>query len=699
MITKDNDFKLNTRCQLSDGKRYTFVFIALFVFLLIIYGNSFHGEWHLDDTGNILENTNVHLKNLSWPEIKRTFYLQNRISRPVSLFSFALNYYFGGLNVFGYHLVNLAIHYISAIFLFLFIYNTLRLSILRERYGANAYSIALLSTFLWAVSPIQVLAVSYIVQRMASMAGMFYIMAMYFYLKGRTSDDLWKGMAFFVLCALSALLSIGCKQNAAMLPVSLFFYDLFLVQGVTRESIRKNLKIVVVPLLILLALGAFYTDMSSILTGYSNRPFTLVERLLTEPRVIVFYVSLLLYPIHSRFALIHDIDISRTLFDPWTTLPAILLIVFINVYAIFAARKRPLISFCIIFFFLNHLIEGSIIPLELIYEHRNYIPSMFFFVPVAILMLKVLDYLSYKRSIHLIVVLGIAFLLYDMGHTVHTRNEILRSDLNLWTDNVNKYPDLSRPHNNLGNVYFNKGLLLEAFAEFNKASQLNRHPNLKIAAICEHNLGQIYRIVGRDDRAIAKFKKALSIYPLYTPSLHGLGMIELKKGNTKMAYSYAIKALGINPDSAELHELLSLALLKFDRLKAAMIESQKALNLDPERTIPLAVIAEVFRKRGETEKAIQYWGTFLKKKPQSVNAHLALIELYFLTGQDNLLTKTVDRLMDLKGDKNIRDFISDSTKHARLSVYIPDTEKILNIIKNNSLQQNRDMTDKEGEKK
>jgi tetratricopeptide (TPR) repeat protein len=680
MITKDSDFTLDLSCQLSDGKRYAFVFIALFIFLLIIYGNSFYGEWHLDDTGNILENTNVHLKNLSWPEIKGTFYLQGRISRPVSYFSFALNHYFGGLNVFGYHLVNLAIHYISAIFLFLFIYNTLRLSILRERYEERAYSIALLSTFLWVVNPVQVLAVSYIVQRMASMAGMFYIIAMYFYLKGRTSDDLWKGIAFFVVCTLSALLSIGCKQNAAMLPVSLFFYDLFFIQGVTEESIIKNLKVVVIPILMLLALGAFHTDMSSILTGYSNRPFTLAERLLTEPRVIVFYISLLLYPIHSRFALIHDIDISRTLFDPWTTLPAILLIVFINVYAIFAIRKRPLISFCIIFFFLNHLIEGSIIPLELIYEHRNYIPSMFFFVPVAILMLKVLDYLSYKRSIQLIVVLGIAFLLYDQGHTVHTRNEILKTDLNLWTDNVNKYPNLSRPHNNLGNVYFKKGLLFEAFAEFNKASQLNRHPNLKIAAICEHNLGQIYRIAGKYDKAIAKFKKALSIHPRYTPSLHSLGMIYLKKGNTKKAYSYAMKALGINHDSAELHELLSLALLKFDRLNAAMIESQKALNLDPERTIPLAVIAEVFRKKGETGKAIQYWETFSKNNPKSVEAHCALIELYSEAGKNNLLTEMIGQLLNLQGEKDIRHFIDDTTHRAPVPVYIPDTEKIVSII-------------------
>jgi tetratricopeptide (TPR) repeat protein len=680
MITKDSDFKLNMRRQLPDGKRYIFAFIALFAFLLIIYGNSFHGEWHFDDKLNILQNANVHLKNLSWPDIKETFYFRGSFSRPVSYFSFALNYYFGGLNVFGYHLVNLAIHYISAIFLFLFIYNTLRLPILRDPYGANAYSVALLSTFIWAVSPVQVLAVSYIVQRMASMAGMFYIMAMYFYLKGRTSDDLWKGIAFFVLCFLSALLSIGCKQNAAMLPASLFLFDLFLIQGVTGETIKKNIKIAVIPLLILLALGAFYTNMSSILGGYSDRPFALWERLLTEPRVILFYISLLLYPVHSHFTMLHDIYISRSLVDPWTTLPAILLIAAIIGYAIYAARKRPLISFCIIFFFLNHLIEGSVIPLELIYEHRNYIPSMLFFVPVAILILNALDYLSYRKCIQIFLALGIAFLLYDTGHTVYGRNETLKTDLRFWTDNVTKYPNLSRPHNNLGCVYLRKGLRFEAFHEFRKATQLNRYMNLRNEAVFHFNLGQFFQIIRKDNLALAQFKKAFSIRPDYAPALYGISMVELKKGNTKAAYEDIIKALEINPRSARQHRLLSLILLRLGRLDDALKESQKTLELNPEDALQLAIIAEIYREKGENKKAIQYWEAFIKKKPQSVNAHLALIELYFLTEQNNLLRKTIGWLMDVKGNKDMKDFLCESTKDTGLSAYTPDTEKILNII-------------------
>ena len=108
----------------------------------------------------------------------------DRILRPLSYLSFALNYKLGGMDVFGFHVVNFIIHYFSAVFLFLFIYNTLKLPRLKDQYENIAYPVALLATFFWALNPVWVTSVTYIVQRMASMAGLFYIMSMYFYLKG-----------------------------------------------------------------------------------------------------------------------------------------------------------------------------------------------------------------------------------------------------------------------------------------------------------------------------------------------------------------------------------------------------------------------------------------------------------------------------------------------------------------------------------
>ena len=367
-MNNENDFELNMKLSLSKWRPSLFAAGLLFFILAVIYANSFDCSWHFDDYVNIVENAGVQIKTLSWQDIGKSLYGiagGGRWQRPVSYFTFAVNYYFDGLNVFWYHVVNFFIHYVTSVFLFLFIYNTIKLPILEGRYERNAYSIALLATLFWAINPVEVMAVTYIVQRMASMVAMFYIMAMYFYLKGRRADRTWKCVGFFVLTAFCAILSLGSKENAAMLPVSLFLFDLFLIQGVTIEHIKKNWAVCLFALVLVPAIGLMYYDFSTITGSYDEfRPFTMWERVLTQPRVIIFYISLLLYPITSRMMLIHDMEISKSLFDPWTTIAAVIVLLLILAAAVLISRKRPLISYCIIFFFVNHLIEGSFISLE-----------------------------------------------------------------------------------------------------------------------------------------------------------------------------------------------------------------------------------------------------------------------------------------------------------------------------------------------
>ena len=445
----------------------------------------------------------------------------------------------------------------------------------------------------------------------------------------------------------------------------------------------------IIPFLILLGLGVFYTDFSSLLDGYGDRPFTLVERLLTEPRVILLYISLLLYPADFRLMLLHDIPISHTLFTPWTTLPAILLILLAVGYALYICRRKPLISFCIFFFFLNHLIEGSVIPLELVYEHRNYIPSMLFFVPTAVLMLNLLDYLSYRKSMQLAVAFGITFLFVVHGQAVYMRNETLKSDFTLWMDNVRKAPNLSRPRNNLGNRYLDKGARLKAFQEFGMALNLNRYMRLQYRADTEYNLGRFYSLEENDNKAIIHYKKALSICPGYLSPLQGIAIIEMKKGNVKAAYEHGTSVLKDNPWNIGSRELLSFALLKLCKLEQALSESQKVLALNPERTIPLVIMAEIFRKKGENSRAIQYWKKIIVKGPQNITAHLALIDLYSLSGKNSLLTETVDHLMGIKSGRSLESVVR-KEENNKMSVYQPDREKILRIIRKNLCNRSRE---------
>jgi len=687
MINKQNGFNLNIRWHFSGGREYAFTFIALFVFLTIIYANSFHGAWQFDDEINILENKNIHLKTLEWSEIEKTFYgIQgNKLDRPLAYLTFAMNYYFDGHNVLGFHVVNFTIHYLAAIFLFLFIFTTLKLPSIRDRYGPASYSIALIATFFWATSPLQVTAVTYIVQRMASMSGLFYIVSMFCYLKGRTCERSIPSYLFFGLCVLAAVLSLGTKENAVMIPFSIWLFDLLLIQGATRENIIRNLKVFVPLTLVALVICLWYVDITSIISGsaYKNRPFTLTERLLTQPRVILFYITLLFYPLSSRLTLIHDIELSTSLLSPWTTLPAILLILSFLILAVYLSRKRPLISFCILFFFLNHVVEGSFIPLELIYEHRNYIPAMFLFVPVAIAMVDILDFFSYKKFIQLSAFALFTVLLFAQGHTVYARNYLFTHPLLLWSDNVKKTPTLSRPYNNLGAVYWNLGLFEKAYKFYLIAEKLDAQSSFRNRGIGSYNLGTYHLYVtGNYDKALNYFESAIIEYPGYWPAYRSIAECLIRKGNLTDAGKRTVDALKIWPKDADLRFILSFILLKTGAYDHAMKQAKRALSFNPDLGKAYAVLGESCRKTGKNALAIFYWNEYLKKNPQDIEANLALLELYARQNRKFDLSRTVGKLMYLKDSKSWCEFLDQFLKEKNLAVYRPNIDDIISIVRN-----------------
>jgi tetratricopeptide (TPR) repeat protein len=700
MLTLHNDFSLPVTFHFPEGKRYAFAFITLFVFLFLIYGNSFHGEFHFDDYSNIVHNSNVHLKDLSWKSITKTFYFEGKLYRPFACLSLGLNYYVGGLDVFGYHVVNFAVHYLSAVFLFLLIFNTLRLPLLRDAYRSSSYTIALLAAFFWATNPVQVHAVTIIVQRMASMAGLFYVMAMYLYLKGRTADRRGKRITFFILCGLTSLLSFGTKQNTAFLPVSIFLYDLFLIQGMTRQHLMRSLKIIILPLAVILVMGLIYTRASSLLEGYAIRPFTATERMLTEPRVILFYISLLFYPVSSRLMLLHDVDISTSLFTPWTTLPAILLILLLVACAFFLSRKRPILAFSILFFFVNHVIEGSIIPLELIFEHRNYIPSMFLFVPVAIAVVRVLDHFAYSKAMQCLLAAALVIALAGQGYTTYTRNGIVRSQYTLWLDNAEKAPGLSTAHNNLGKQYFERGWYEDAAREYEKAISLNRYVNRGQSGLAYHNLGWCYLIkTGDFDGAYPYFKKALEGSREYMDPWLSMAFVEMKRGNLSSARQYITEAMGYWPENEVLKSNLNVVLLAENRVDEAIAAGLKASVLQPGNINTLIILGEAYRRKGNWNQSIYYWQKYVQKMPYNLKGYIALVELYAREeGNRAQLTKTIGTIMYLRGERDFRDLTSDRGGITDSFAYVPDPETIVPIIEKILLEEGKSISPKAKER-
>jgi len=688
MLTSDKGFTFPWRIRFFSDREAVFAAATLFIMLLSIYSNSFQGEWHFDDFHNIVENRCVHVQSLD--DLSKSFYGLNcaaadrRISRPLAYASFALNYHLGGTDVWGYHVVNFVVHLSAAFFLFLLIRATLTLPVMKERYGCVAYPIALLSAFLWATSPLHVNAVAIIVQRMASLAGLAYVASLYFYARARTNDSKRCRSAFFILSGVCALAAFGTKENTAVLPFTILLYDLFFIQGISAASARRTLKWAILPVAVFIGLGLFYADFSAERAVYESgvRPFSPVERLLTQGRVLFFYVSLLLYPIPSRLTFLHDIDISRTIFDPWTTLTAIVGMILCLSFAVLKARRYPLLSFAVLFFILNHLIEGTIIPLELIFEHRNYIASMFFFVPVAVLMVRILDYFAYRRSFQVFMTACFALLLAFQGHTTFERNDIVRSDVHLWLDNVRKAPQLSRPHINLARHYYEAGMYENAWRELKTAEDLNRDTNLRQIGLASYNLGVYYLDQAKDiDRAEQQFNKALERFPGLPSAIVGLAHVYLRRADVDRAFNLMLENGPRHRNNVEIMNGCALVLLKKGNPQGALKAAARSIELKWNDPQPWEISGEAWRQLGQWRKAAQCWEEALRMNPANPRALLALVEIYDRLKDEPALARMAVRCLASKGSASLDEWLTSLTGNDAVSAYEVNPQLLGRIIR------------------
>jgi tetratricopeptide (TPR) repeat protein len=406
-----------------------------------------------------------------------------------------------------------------------------------------------------------------------------------------------------------------------MLPVSIFLFDLFLIQGVTIENIKKNWAICLFALILVPAIGLMYYDFSSVIGNYDiARPFTMMERVLTQPRVILFYISLLFYPVPSSLMLIHPVEISRSLFDPWTTSAAIVVILLILVGAVLISRKEsalmkwlekhadyaydllrimtgPLISYCIIFFFLNHLIEGSFISLQLIYEHRNYLPSMLFFVPLSILIIYALCYFEERKYMFFILSCAVTAIIIIQGVTVIIQNNIFKDDLIFWSDNAEKAPDLDIVHNHLGVALLKASRFPEAFVELTKALESRSISDVAVKFNTYHSLGDYYLLRGDAEKADVFYEKALEWFSSSADIYNNRAAILIKKKKLEEAEIMMKKAISLQQDNAYFHITLGKIYLYRGCPDQTIKEAQRANSLGGDPLEAYWLMSEAFKEK------------------------------------------------------------------------------------------------------
>ena len=630
-------------------------FVLLSVLVFLIYSNTFQASWHFDDFPNIVLNPYLKISDLKAETLYNTFfasrkdgfYQQTKLYRPLACLSLALNWYAGQQDVSGYHVVNLLIHIVTTIFLFLTVLLLFRSPNLRSKFEGSQYFIALLTAVLWAVNPIQTQAVTYIVQRMASMAAMFYVMGLYFYLKGRLQPVAWKSTVCFAGCLLSYGLALASKENSVTLPVAWVLLEALFFQDLTDSRTRRRIYWITAGAAIGIAVvGLIFFlkgDFSVISKTYSDRSFTPLQRLMTQPRVLIFYLSLIFYPIPTRLSIEHDLVLSTSLIDPLTTLPSILLIFALIGLGLFQMHRRPLLSLAILFFFLTHVIESSIIGLELIFEHRNYLPSLFVFLPVATGIKWLLDhYRDHRRAMYRVIVSFVTVIILGFGIGTFVRNIAWSTEKTLWEDAMQKAPNSVRPYHNLAWGYYWKSGQYDKAAElYEKSLGFSGHANISQARII-NNIANIHFIKGDIRKAGQMFHEAYRRYPQYALFQLNLAKVKVKTGEWQAALGLLNKILDKAPEHRPALSLKGQVMFRQHRYARGVECFLKLLAQKPDDPIALLQAGIGLRLTGDLQRAKWHFNSAHQTDPQNISPLLWLLETN-LKLEDEL---AADRLED-----------------------------------------------------
>ncbi len=517
--------------------------------VMAVYANSLNGQFVFDDS-RIYNNVHLRITSLDWASLQQVVLKSEPATRPVANLSFALNYYLHGYEVQGYHLLNLLIHLLTGILLYWLVLVTLPLLPPRQGWPENGNKqqsygwLAFFAALLWLLNPVQTQSVSYVVQRMNSLAAMFYLLSLLLYIKGRLQAHRPKSMFLFAASLLAGLLALASKETSATLPLFIFLYEWYFLQDLKLAWLRRNLPLVAGVAVVLALLGLFFLGgkpLTNILAGYGGREFTLPQRLLTELRVVFFYLGLLLLPSPGRLNLDHDFLVSTSLVQPLTTLFAAMGLLALLGLACWSARRHRLLSFAILWFLGNLLIESSLLGLELVFEHRLYLPSMLLFVVVVF----ELSHLLQPRFLKAGICLGVALVMFS-GFWTFERNKIWHDRISLWSDCAAKSPAKARPKNNLGVALKKAGRLQEAAQQFKGVIALD--PKFIEAY---NNLANIMVTLGHRDEALALYYQALDI-DRHRPVIHNnIGRLMMDRQRYDRALMHFSEALRLRPDFQE----------------------------------------------------------------------------------------------------------------------------------------------------
>jgi hypothetical protein len=533
---------------LSDRRLHVLLILTIGI---IAYSNTFHVPLQWDDLTYISENPMVKQPHYFFEpsKAKGLQFYDHFVQRYVTYLTFAFNYAIHGFKVPGYHILNLIIHLLNALMVYLLVCLTFRTPVL----GASTMKdkselVAVFTAIIFVSHPIHTMAVTYIYQRLASLVTLFYLLSLISYIQSRLSQNTMHRILFYGGSLLSAVIAMKSKENAFTLPFAIALFEFIFFNGKIKARVLHLIPIMLTLLIIPLSLiGDEGADL------HRGKAMTGDVYFFTQLRVLVMYLRLLFFPVQQ--SVIYDISTSLSFFELKVILSFLFLMGIFCLGAFLLIRSRigrpelRIIAFGIFWFFLTHAVESSFIPLQLAQEYRMYLPSIGILMSISTGISRLSQKSKFTWTIALAIVITVPLILTAV---TYSRNTTWQTRLGLWKDTMRNAPNNPIVNFNLGVAYTENGLINLARKYYEGAITLK--PGY---ARAYNNLGCTYGERGNPDKAIALLILALEKDPNLAIAHYNLGLAYVSKRQFNEAEVHFSTALKMNPGIERAQKILA----------------------------------------------------------------------------------------------------------------------------------------------